>query len=203
MSSLKVIPLLLLCYCIPIGRVVGQHQTDHWAFGQGAGLTFFMTGSVPSGQHPMDQFEGVAIQSDAGTGQLFFSTNGRFVWNRNDQPMPNGNDLRGSGYSTQSALIVPFPTNPNLYYLFTIRQYNEPGDDGLFGGLYYSIVDMRLDQGLGDVQLSTKNTLIERYTTEKLTAVPHANKRDYWILSHAYNSDQFLVYLLTPEGEMV
>lgn len=114
--------------------------------------------------------------------------------------MQNGANLRGSGYSTQSALIVPCPNKPNLYYLFTIRNYSETGDDGLNGGLYYSIVNMELNQRLGDLQLDKKNVLVERFTTEKLIAVPHRNQRDYWIISHAYNSNEFLVYLLTFEG---
>lgn len=148
----------------------------------------------------VDQLEGVSCMSHPLTGQLLFYSDGRTVWDRTHQKMPNGQGLSGSQTATQSALIVPFPGKPGVYCLFTVRAFNEPGDAGPQGGLFYSIVDMSLRNGLGDVAPVGKNQLIERYTTEKLTAIPQANRRDYWIITHAWDSDEFLIYALTPNG---
>jgi hypothetical protein len=171
-----------------------QHETDHWACGN---YSFFRFGSGLSqaGEASrMRQLEGSAVVSDAQSGQLLFYSDGVSVWGKDHQLLPNGTGLKGSPTSTQSALIVPFPGREGQYYLFSVKAY----DDGPDGSLHYSVVDTRLRNGLGDV--TEKNRLLESMTTEKLTAVPHANGHDYWILSHAWNSDAFLVYLLTSEG---
>lgn len=197
----KLIVLLYLIKCLrPSDPLMAQRQADNWMFGQGVGLAFSSGKPIPLSGNPMDALEGVATISDMKTGQLLFYSDGVAVWNRNNQIMPNGQDLLGGRSSTQSSLIVPFPGRSDLYYLFTVRAYNDTGDKSAYGGMYYSLVDMNLNNGLGDVVASSKNKFVELYTTEKLTAIPHANKRDYWVLSHAWNSNEFLVYLLTPSG---
>lgn len=176
-----------------------QRETDNWLFGQRAGLNFSRTDAIPLDGSAMDQLEGTACLSDSVTGQLLFYSNGVKVWDRNNQIMPNGDGLSGSLSSTQSALLIPSPAKDQTYYLFTIRAYNALGEDGS-GGLRYSVIDMSLNEGLGDVIADSKNKLVEHATTEKLTAIPHANHRDYWILTHGWNSNEFLVYLLSPGG---
>jgi hypothetical protein len=59
---------------------------------------------------------------------------------------------------------------------------------------------MNLNNGLGDIINNQKNILLEQRSTEKLTAVPHADKKNFWIISHKWDSDIFLVYLLTNKG---
>ena len=51
--------------------------------------------------------------------------------------------LNGDVSSTQSAIIVPSPGNPNIYYVFTVHDAGEPE------GLQYSLVDISLNGGLG------------------------------------------------------
>ena len=60
--------------------------------------------------------------------------------------MPNGTGLLGSQFNTQSAIIVPKPGDPLRYYVFTVAQL------GQSDGLNYSIVNMSLDNGMGDVE---------------------------------------------------
>ena len=38
--------------------------------------------------------------------------------------MPNGNGLNGDDSSTSSALIVPKPNDPLIYYIFTVDEPN-------------------------------------------------------------------------------
>ena len=94
--------------------------------------------------------------------------------------------------STQSGIIVPSTGDPKIYYVFTVHDAGEPE------GLQYSLVDISLNGGLGDVTI--KNVPIATPVTEKLTAVEHANGTDIWVIAHRYGSDEFLTYLVTPVG---
>jgi len=109
--------------------------------------------------------------------------------------MPNGDGLLGNPSSTQSGLSVPIPGQNELFYLFT----SDANENSLANGLRYSIVDMNLDGGLGDVT-STKNVLLHYPATEKISVIPHANNIDYWVIAHDWGTNNFLVYLITSSG---
>ncbi|MFD0797316.1 T9SS type B sorting domain-containing protein [Maribacter chungangensis] len=168
-----------------------QQEASIWYFGRNAGLDF-STG-VPTAITDGQTFtnEGTATISDS-NGDLLFYTDGSTVWNRNHDIMPNGSGLNGDFSSTQSAIIIPLPENDTIYYVFTVD------DGGEENGFQYTIVDITLDGGLGDV--TTKNVLLTTPTAEKLTAVQHANNRDIWVLTHQYGTNNFLAYLVTPAG---
>ncbi len=181
--------LLTICF---FNFAYCQSPAGIWYFGQKAGLSF-NSGPIPislnDGQ--LETYEGCSTLCDV-SGNLLFYTDGVKVWNRNHVRMPNGVDLKGSPSSTQSAIIVPKPGSNTLYYVFTVDYL------GNINGLNYSIVDMTLDGGLGDV--TSKNTLLIAPTLEKITVVKHANNINYWVISHTYNSNQFVAYELTPTG---
>jgi len=112
--------------------------------------------------------------------------------------MPNGIGLAGDYSSTNSGLIVPVPGNPNRYYIFTTDEsgYNS----GSSSGLSYSMVDLCLNGGYGDVVEATKNTLLFPKASEPLAAVKHANGIDYWLVSRELNYNRFHAYRVTREG---
>lgn len=189
--------ILLLLLLIIQTRVYAQKEATNWYFGYGGvGLDFSSGHPVPLTDGAMRQLSGCATMSDKETGELLFYTNGVRVWNRQHQVMPGSHGLLGTASSTQSALIVPFPNQPQRYYLFHVDSPEHP----LSSGLVYSIVNMELDGGLGDIEPATKNTRLLDNTAEKLTAVPHANGKDYWIITHGFDNDIFYVYLLTEAG---
>jgi WD40 repeat protein len=107
--------------------------------------------------------------------------------------MPNGTGLLGDPSSTQSGIIAPHPGNSDLFYLFSLDQL------GLPDGLRYSIVDMSLDNGFGDVT-SSKNVLLHTPSTEKITAITHANGNDIWVVTHKYLTNEFFTYLIDNTG---
>ncbi|UOQ70370.1 T9SS type A sorting domain-containing protein [Hymenobacter cellulosilyticus] len=77
-------------------------------------------------------------------------------------------------------------------------------DNNMVGGLRYSIIDMSLRGGLGDVT-ATKSVRLPTPTltgkvTEKLTAALHSNGRDYWVVVHGWQSNVFYSFLLSPTG---
>jgi hypothetical protein len=180
-----------------------QKQGNIWYFGDHAGLDFNSGSPIPliDGQTlSPDSFsrviEGTAVISDS-AGSLLFYSNGTKVWNKNHQVMPHGDSLLGNFSSTQSALIVAAPGSSRYFYVFTTSDFNY---QDLQYGFRYSIVDICLDGGLGDVIQGQKNVLILDTVAEKLTAVRHSNGVDYWIIVHKYYSRDFYAYRLSSTG---
>ncbi len=183
--------LPLLCF--------SQKQGNNWYFGDHAGLSFstgtpvaLTNGAIYDGP---DQSEGTSVISDS-SGALLFYTNGQKVWTKNHQVMPNGDSLLGNYSSTQAALIVPVPGSSRYFYVFTTDAFQ----NNLLNGFSYSVVDMCLNNGLGDVIASQKNIVLLDNVAEKLTAVRHDNGIDYWIIVHKYFSDEFDAFQLTSSG---
>lgn len=127
-----------------------------------------------------------------------FYTNGIDVFNRNNQLMPNGSGLYGHESAVQSALIVPVPCDTNRYYLFTADQMGYVTTGPAPRGLNYSIVDMRLQGGLGDI--TSKNTPLLNPASERITAVAHANGYDYWVIGHSRAANTFYAWHVTGAG---
>jgi len=186
----RFISILLFLLCFSCLKLNAQ-QDNYWYFGDFAGLSFSGGSPTVLTNGAMSAFEGCATISDD-NGILQFYTNGNMVWNRNHVPMPNGNSLNGDGAATQTAIIVPAPGIPTQYYIFTVDTNGGPR------GLCYSIVDMTLNGGTGD--LTIKNVLLETPVTEKLTAIRHGNGIDAWVLVHGWNSSTFSAYRLTATG---
>jgi gliding motility-associated-like protein len=94
--------------------------------------------------------------------------------------MPNGTGLFGDPSSTQSALVVPKPGDPNIYYIFTVDTSINPSDPDF--GFNYSIVDMTLDGGNGDI--TTKNINLLQNSSEKITAVlKDCASQSIWVIT--------------------
>lgn len=184
--------VLLLLLGINSILLSAQHQNRIWAFGDSAGLDF-KTEPPTTFVTNMSSFEGCASIADA-QGNLLFYTNGEKIWDRNHNIMPNGHDLKGHYSSSQEALIVPWPNSCTKYFVFSME------DDFTDGGLHYSVVDMLLNDGFGDVMSSSKNILLVDSTTEQVTAVLHDNGSDVWIVTHLRETNQYLSFLLTSDG---
>ncbi len=174
----------------------GGHESV-WHFGFGAGVDFRYDPPLGIDGSNMDQWEGCASISDQ-QGDLLFYTNGVSVWNANHTTMPNGTGLYGSISSTQSGVIVPYPGDPDTYYIFTL--YRNGDYESGHKGLCYSVVDITLDGGLGDIVSGQKNIELNNPNTEKITAIQHANESDIWVVTHDWGNDKFLAYLIDDTG---
>ena len=199
---------------------LAQGEANNWYFGSNAGITFNTNPPSALTDGELNTSEGCSSISDP-NGNLLMYTDGRTIWDRNHNIMPNadyfGNTgLNGDPSSTSSGLIVPHPTDPNLYFVFTIDEphhenanaypnrgpadvngvsipfYTDIGqgipeeDDGFNNGLNYSIVDMSLRSGLGDVVSDERNNELITFdpsdseeikykASEKITAVRGQN----------------------------
>ncbi|WP_124980563.1 T9SS type B sorting domain-containing protein [Nonlabens xiamenensis] len=176
----------------------GQNQANWWFFGSNAGLDFNSGAPVATAVGQLNTIEGCAAISDA-CGNLLFYTDGISIWNSNHTIMPNGFGLLGNPSSTQSGIILPLPESNNFYYVFTVDLRGS-------SGLNYTIVDMNLDNGNGDVVPGSKNINLLPNSTEKIFAGQASDGRDAWIVTFAEENigslsfNQFYAFRLTPNG---
>lgn len=169
-----------------------QQTNATWLFGTNAGLDF-STNPPTAISSPLTSLEGTASISD-NNGDLLFYTNGMTMWDRDYLIMPNGTGIQGGSSSTQAALIIPLANYCNKYYVFTSQDHTQAGD------IRYSLVDMCLNSGFGDVVAAQKNIFLTTGMSEKLTSVLHGNGSDIWIISHKLSSAEFYAWKVTPDG---
>ncbi|KAF5036531.1 hypothetical protein DSECCO2_574100 [anaerobic digester metagenome] len=168
-----------------------QSPNDIWYFGENAGISFSAAPPFALTNGALNTGEGCATICD-NSGQLLFYTDGMTIYNKNHQPMANGTGLFGNISSTHSAIIVPLPGSTTLYYVFTLDAFA-----GVHGACY-TIVDMTLNSGFGDV--AVKNQTILTPASEKVTVVKHSNNTDFWVIIHGWGNNSFHSYLLTASG---
>lgn len=181
-----------LFFCLLfITGVLSAQRADNWVFGQRAVLSFTSGQPASTQLSSMYQSEGSTSISDE-NGQLLFYSDGVSVWSSDHTLMPNGTGLFGHASSTQSGMIVPFQNDSNRYYLFTT--------DYQWGtnGLCYSVVNMSLNNGKGDVE--SKNTQLTPFVREKITSVNHCNGKETWVITRDYRNGDFLAFLVTAAG---
>ncbi len=196
MKPIIFISLCLLAVFSQTKNSYGQNEYKKWYFGTAA-VDFTSGSPVAATTSAMGPSEGCSSIADA-AGNLLFYTDGRNIYNANNVIMPNGSGLLAASSSTQGALIVKHPGNANQYYVFTVGDLTSSASTTCMC-FAYSIVDMTLQGGLGDVT-STKNVMLLNNTTEKLAAIKAANGVDVWIIVHQYNNSDFYAYLLTSSG---
>ncbi len=182
----------------------GQYE-NVWAFGEGAGFDF-NSGSPIFKATNISASEGCASVCDP-NGQLLFYTEGYHIWDQNGNLMPNGKELLGSisnfsfnptSSTTQGALIVPMPGNAHKYYVFSLTAW-EVNPPSAADKLYYSIVDMNLNGGLGDVEASAKGILMDSSLTEMMTAAV-GNHCNVWLLVANHFENKLKAYAITDAG---
>ncbi|MGJ8685727.1 MAG: PKD domain-containing protein, partial [Nonlabens sp.] len=165
--------LLTFLFILPL-LSLAQGEATWWFFGTNASVDF--SSGVPLGAPlgSLDTDEGCSTISDE-CGSLLMYSDGTTIWDRNGAPMPNGTGLSGNSSSAQSAIIIPDLQVSNVYFVVTI---------GSGAGLRYSIVDMSLNGGLGDVVPGRRDILVQQNTQEKVTAALNSNGDRYWIVTY-------------------
>ncbi len=182
----KKILTLLITFIISYNSY-GQGYNNIWHFGNHAGIDF--NSCVPTAIYgTINTLEAVSTICDS-SGNLLFSTDGRVVFNSLGDTMGSG--LSGSSTTAQT-LIVPFPSNPNKFFLFSANAV------GASGGTKYSIVDMTVNGGLGGID--TMNIPLLYPSTETMTATRNTNGFDYWVIVHKCNTSEFYTYPITAGG---
>lgn len=201
----KIVAILVFVIIASSQLMTAQLQASNWYFGDNAGVTFDpVTGVITpllNGQLATD--EGCASISDE-NGNLLFYTDGITVFDRNHLIMQNGQGLRGNPSSTQSAIIIPKPQDPDTYYIFTVDTSATGGQDS---GLHWYEVDMTANLGQGAVvtNVASPNNLIST-CSEKITAINHGVNDEILVTTLAqFNGfgtsfDTFYTFIVGPNG---
>ncbi|MDH6357185.1 PKD domain-containing protein [Parabacteroides sp. PF5-9] len=212
MKSMRVLCIVGLM-ATTVFSVQAQKEATNWFFGNRAGLTWNTTRDLAvTGLNgtpdtlltglPTDvtgssisTTEGCFSLSDA-KGNLLFYSDGISIWNKNHATMPNGTSMTGNGSSSQSGIIIPYPGNRDKYIAVTIGVTQNT--------LSYSVIDMTLDGGLGDVETPKNIRLLNHsgsYINETVTSIKHANGKDYWIVAPGRGNPTYMnAWLLTQDG---
>lgn len=194
----KLIPFILLFIAV---NAFSQKEANFWYFGNGAALDFNSGTPIPVSNSELSTTEGCSSFSDINGNLLFYvgapspAARNLTIWGKDNIPMPNGRGLEGDASSSQSALTIPAPGQPNIYYLFTVGASSSNN-----AGFWYYTIDMTANGGLGDVvagPVVLGNSANHSSWTEKVTAV-RAGCDAFWVISSVRNT--FYAYKVDPSG---
>lgn len=202
------------CCFLPIAGIYeGYAQLENvWVFGRKAGINF--NGGVPaflsSGIVAGERSASICDEN----GRLLFYTSGDQVWSRDHRLMPHGDTLitdpvlrsffPGKAFycrsTSNASLIAPIPGQPGRYCLFSLT---ETEMQQYAGRLYYSIIDMNLNSGMGDVDINNKSVLLDSNLTEHLSGVS-GNRCNAWLVcipnANTANGSRFKSFEITEVG---
>jgi gliding motility-associated-like protein len=178
-----------------------RKEATRWYFGEKAGIDFQTDPPVSlTDQNVMNAVKATSSICDS-MGNFLFFTDGNKVWDRTMTLMDNATNLLGDQAVTQPCIIVPWPGDSALYYLFTIDIIDVGSTTNYKSqGLFLTIIDMKERGGLGNALSTVLNKEILKPVTQKLTAVKHRNGRDYWVIAHQWNSRDFHAWHISPTG---
>jgi len=191
--------ILFMVPCI----IYGQSRIDHWCLGDSIHIKWEDSNFVYQGQVPFISKEGSASISDK-EGNLLYYTDGRTVWGSDHQVIAGGTGLCDSlfhpfGSSVpQAAMFLPgFDSLERTHYVFTRESSIGPQ-----GKVLYSTIRKDSISTTSSISEAEKlQVVFDTIYSESMTAVRHANGRDWWILvSHDEYGKKYIKHRLLSEG---
>jgi hypothetical protein len=145
-------------------------------------------------------------------GNLLMVSNGCWIADATGDTMLNGGGLLPNGFAASgwcdavtgipypsSAGFIPHPSDTNLVYL--LHQSGTSASVYKSNGLYFTLIDKTLNNGLGGVVSGQKNQLVFSNSLNPYLAIcRHANGRDWWILNLRDSTSMIYTTLLSPSG---
>lgn len=172
-----------------------QKENNTWCMGHAGGIDFNTTPPSPFTSQ-IHAIETTAAISDRNTGQLLFYTDGFNVWDATHTIMQNGISVGTDDViqtTPQGTVIVPFLNDKDKYHLFVlavVRPYS--------GYMFHSVIDMKLNNGLGGVVPNNKRVLVDSGFTESMLVVPGCGK--VWLITQMRANSEFRAYSITDQG---
>lgn len=214
--------LIFLTVILSNLSIFAQEKGDFvWMFGRNNSNNPFFRGSVadfnstPIFTYQQDRpisfrFTNSSICDD--NGDLLFYTNGRFIVNKNNEVLENGDNLNlnftvGSQSAmgmVQGALILNDPGDSLQYYIFHLGREILQLSSGINMGslpFFYTKVDynsINVPEGM----VIDKNTVISSDTFDvgKMVATRHGNGRDWWIILSEWETNRYYSFYISPDG---
>lgn len=179
-------------------------NTRYWFFGTGSGLDFGGSGggstvpTVAAACAPScEAQEGSTVVTDT-LGNLLFWTNGLTIWMADGSVMPNSNGLYANSSTTQATAFFPLNRERSKYAVITNTAHAGYENEG---ALYYSVIDMSLNDGKGAVSIKNQPLWsgVNDYSSEALTAAPKTDGSGYWVVTYRPGTTNLIVFEFTGE----
>jgi len=170
-----------------------------WMFGYAGALDFtggyaVATNRGANASPTYGSGEANIIEMDP-SGSVLFSCNGADVYNDVDTKITTAPLMHTGVGSTSQIISVPDPANANQHYVIYATNLESPGS-----GIGYSIIN---HTGGGSVVTSGNLTTPGGLdASELITAIPHCNGIDYWVITHGKyaGNKEFWVYKVSASG---
>ncbi len=154
-------------------------------------------------------FEGTEATVSDKNGNFLMSSNGVWIADATGNVMMNGDSLNPNTFTSSypkglllpnANVILPYPDDSTKYVLFhhtaTWNGTYNPTNE-----VFYSVIDMTQNGGLGGVDSTQKNVIAFQDTLNwGLAACRHANGRDWWVVAIKDSSDIAFKMLFTDVG---
>ena len=185
MPNPKLFLLIIFTTIICWHKSFAQKSNYNWLFGTRAAISFESGNAQVSYKNPINMLSSSASISNPNTGELIFYTDGKAIWNKN-------NNLIGVINATAAllgdVLIMPYPHNNGKYFVFVVE----------FETLYYLTVDMNANGGQGAISIPRE--AIETNLSGQIALINHQYKNACWLVTHKKNSNLFYTYLIDSGG---
>ncbi|BDS10713.1 T9SS type A sorting domain-containing protein [Aureispira anguillae] len=202
--------IILIISLFYFSNAIAQKHDNIWLVGNSDpstqiefNATSFTIDTINKGG--MEAFRAMTSICDS-LGNLLFYTNGISVHNHQYQLMQNGDTLNpgpisdswyNTGYPTcNNVIILPHPVQVNKYYIFHQSITYPSQIAGFAEHLYYSLVDMNANNGLGKVEVKNQILVSDSLSMGQVHTVKHANGRDWWLIQGKGKSIGFYTFLI-------
>lgn len=210
---LTIVFTIICCYQISQAQSKYDHQ---WVFNNHNNLIFnedsLVVNLITNPDIYLDPGDFATSICDK-NGNLLFYTGGCYVLNRENLIMMNGDSITSDfafqswcAYNDfpmwQNNTILPYPNDIEKYVIFNCNLENPLAPEGLPvpTHLYYHVVDMEEDTGLGAIVQKKQIIVEDTLTGGYLQAVRHSNSIDWWVIAPEWHSNCYFVIPLTTQG---
>jgi hypothetical protein len=206
--------ILIALISMILNQASGQGYNHNWLIGyaSGIGLDTNVTSTKArllynsNSLNIVPETRKMAFRASQGNisdqnGNLLAVSNGCWIANALGDTMLNGSGLNTGGFTANGwcdqisgmpvphgNMILPFPGDSTKFILFHQIETQ----------VFYSLIDMTLDGGLGGVTLKNIPVLTDSISWG-ISACRHANGRDWWVVGLRDNSNLIYKILLTPD----
>jgi len=178
-----------------------QQYKDNWYFGYHAAVENFSTTPTSVSGSSINAFNHATSMSDA-SGNLLFYSDAESIWSSTNTAVTGlvGGYLKGDE-NTSQGISFQNPADQSQYYYFYLAIDSITEGKSVKNSLYYSIIETSsaptLTLTAEDVEVFCSGCTGDEFS-EALTAIPHCNGLDYWVIVHG--DEELIVYLVNALG---
>jgi gliding motility-associated-like protein len=190
MKTLKAVWFILLLSLFFSTGLYAQNEANVWYFQWECGLDFNSGAPEALYDGQVGVGEANATISDS-LGNYLFSCDWEAYYTKNGSIMQNGVVELCPGF--YGLTIVKWPGQNGLYYVFTA------GID-FDQGFYYSLVDMKLFDGLGAIIEKSVPVESGYDVSSRIATVRKPGTQDVWVVTRKFTEDAIVAYLVDENG---